>query len=118
MEESLLAPVLDKRHLECLDSVSELVDDIVEETQLSLSVRAEGVSLQEAQVLETLLEKEVVEEGASLSHHSFRIVGQFTCGLEQHLVHELAVVEEVIGVWESGEDAERVYSHLSPSTLH
>ena len=48
---------------------------MIEETQLSLGVRVESVSLQEAQVCQALFEEEVVEKGTSFSHHSFRVVG-------------------------------------------
>lgn len=101
MQECLLASIFDERHLECFDPVSKLIHDIVEETELPFRVSAESLGLQKAQMLEALFEKQVMEESTCLSHHSFRIVCQFTSSLEQDLVDELTVIEEVVGVWES-----------------
>lgn len=81
-------------------------------------MRVECVSLQEAQVGQALFEEQIVKKGTGLSHHSFRVVGQVTGGSKQDLVDEVTVIEEIVGVWESREDTERVYSHLSPSALH
>lgn len=74
MQECLFASVFNEWDLESLDSVSKLGNNVIEETQLSLGLRVETVSLQEAQLCQALFEEQVVEKGTSFSHHSFRVV--------------------------------------------